>query len=68
MSTNAHNDAPDVDDLLTTIAQDFLNVETLEGRKSDDLDFHFCSVWQIKAALRQAYIHGTQRGVEIALR
>jgi len=62
------NDASDVDAIYTQIAQDFLNIETLETRKSDSLDFHDCAVWQIKAALAQAYARGIERGVELALR
>ena len=43
---------------LTKIAQQHLGIETLETRKSDSLDFHELSVWQIKAALEAAYLLG----------
>jgi hypothetical protein len=62
------NDAPDVDTISAQIARDFLNIDTLSTRKSDSFDFHDCAVWQIKAALAQAYARGIERGVEIALR
>jgi len=45
----------DVSELLEEIAQEHLGVETLEIRKSDSLDFHDLSVWQIKKALESAY-------------
>ena len=61
------NDSPDVDAIYTRIAQDFLNIDTLETRKSNSLDFHDCAVWEIKAALAQAYARGIDRGVELAL-
>lgn len=45
--------------ILTDIAQkNFSNVETLETRNSDSLDFHDVSVWSIKAALEDAFIAG----------
>lgn len=45
--------------ILTGIAQkNFTTVETLETRKSDSLDFHDVSVWQIREALEDAFIAG----------
>jgi len=44
--------------LLNKIAKDCLNIETLEERKNDSLDFHDCSVWSIKKALEKAYETG----------
>ncbi|VTS26255.1 DUF6900 domain-containing protein [Streptococcus dysgalactiae] len=46
--------------LLTEIAQEELSVETLETRKSDNLDFYDVSVWGIKRALKRAYEAGQQ--------
>ena len=46
---------PNLDKLLTAIAGQHLNIETLETRKRDSLDFHDCSVWGIKGALEAAY-------------
>lgn len=46
--------------LLTEIAQEELQVETLEQRWSDNLDFYDVSVWGIKRALERAYEAGQQ--------
>ena len=43
---------------LNSIAKNVLNLETLETRNSDELDFHDMSVWQIKEALERAYEAG----------
>ena len=45
-------------EILTAIAQDHLDIETLETRKSDSFDFHDVSVWGIKAALEAAFEAG----------
>jgi hypothetical protein len=45
---------------LEQIAKEILNIETLEERKSDSLDFHEVSVWSLEEALIKAY----QAGVE----
>ena len=47
-----------IDTLLTQIAQQHLDIETLETRKSDRLDFHEVAVWNLKAALEAAYRAG----------
>lgn len=39
--------------LLTAIAQEELLVETLETRKSDNLDFYDVSVWELKEHSRE---------------
>jgi hypothetical protein len=49
-----------LDQLLTNIAQKHLNIETLETRKSDSLDFHDVAVWCLKDALAAAYDAGLQ--------
>lgn len=41
--------------LLTAITQEERLIETLETRRSDNLDFHDVSVWGIKRALERAY-------------
>ena len=46
------------DKLLTQIAAEKLDLETLETRMSDSLDFHDCAVWCIKAALEAAFEAG----------
>ena len=43
---------------LTAIARKHLDIETLETRKSDGLDFHEVSVWGLLAALQAAYDAG----------
>ena len=49
-----------IDQLLTEIAKNHLNLETLETRNSDSLDFHDVAVWAIKDALQDAYEAGKQ--------
>lgn len=48
------------DNTLTTIARQTLDLETLDTRKRDALDFHDIAVWSIKEALEQAYEAGRQ--------
>jgi hypothetical protein len=52
-----------LNDTLTVIARKHLGVPTLKARRSDSLDFHDLSVWQIRAALNAAYVAGTQHVV-----
>lgn len=40
---------------LTKIAQDSLNIQTLETRNSDSLDFHEVATWGLKNAITAAY-------------
>ena len=50
---------------LTKIAtKNFSNVETLETRNSDSLDFHDIAVWDLKKALEEAYEAGRQAGLK----
>jgi hypothetical protein len=46
------------DDKLLGIARSELNVETLETRNMDDLDFHEIGVASLKTALERAYAAG----------
>jgi hypothetical protein len=46
--------------VLLEIAQKHLYIETLETRKSDYLDFYDLSVWNVKAALEDAFQAGQQ--------
>jgi hypothetical protein len=50
--------------LFNQIARDKLNIETLETRSTDALDFHDVAVWSIKAALQEAYDAGFRAGKE----
>jgi len=45
-------------EIFTRIAQTHLNIDTLEERKSDRLDFHDVGVLNIKAALEAAFEAG----------
>lgn len=47
-----------VEQLLIDIAKKHLNIETLETRNSDSLDFHDVAVWCLKDALQEAYEAG----------
>ncbi|MEE9367968.1 MAG: hypothetical protein V3V05_03785 [Pontiella sp.] len=47
-------------DLLERITREYLDIETLTERKSDALDFHEISVWNLKKALQAAYEAGQQ--------
>ena len=43
---------------LEHIARKHLQIETLEIRKSDQLDFHDMALWSIEAALKAAFEAG----------
>lgn len=45
---------------LLTIAKKHLEIDTLEARNMDALDFHEVSVWGIQAALQAAFDAGQQ--------
>lgn len=47
-----------VDGVLAEIARHHLQVETLETRYADDLDFHDLAVWNVRSALVAAYEAG----------
>ena len=47
---------------IEEIAKKYLRIDSLETRMSDSLDFHDCSVWNIKAALEAAYNAGSNKG------
>ena len=50
---------PAPDALLLAIAEKYFpNIETLETRNSDGLDFHDVAVWAIRDALEAAYAAG----------
>jgi len=48
------------DKTLAEIATQHLDLETLETRNSDSLDFHDMAVWSIRAALEATYEAGRQ--------
>ena len=45
---------------IEKIAREVLDLETLETRKMDSLDFHDLAVWEIRKALEAAYEAGRQ--------
>lgn len=48
-----------IEALLLAIAQKHIpGIETLDERKSDDLDFHDIAVWSLRDALKAAYDAG----------
>ena len=49
-----------IDTILTLIAKEHLDIDTLETRHSDSLDFHDIAVWRIKDALQAAFNAGQQ--------
>jgi len=50
--------------MLEEIAKIKLDIETLNTRRSDSLDFHDLAVWSIKTALRRAYMAGYEQADE----
>lgn len=52
-----------MDDIVKTIAEKFLSIPSLETRNRDHLDFYGVAVWQVKAALEEAFKAG-QRSME----
>jgi len=51
--------------LLTQIARSKLDIETLETRHSDRLDFHDVAVWRIRDALEAAFKAGVEVGIAL---
>ena len=51
-------------EIIEEIAKNIFRFETLETRKSDRLDFHDVAVWQIKAALSEAFHAGEILAIE----
>jgi hypothetical protein len=45
---------------IEDIAKNVLGLETLDTRKSDDLDFHEHAVWLVEAALEAAFFAGLE--------
>ncbi len=51
-----------MDQAVRDVAREHLKLKTLDARKSDNLDFHELSVWDIKRALEAAYCAGYEAG------
>jgi hypothetical protein len=56
-----------LDLILTQIANEHLDIPTLETRRSDSLDFHDVAVWQVHKALKAAYMAGLTEGAAKAI-
>jgi len=56
-----------LDQVLTQIANEHLDIPTLETRRSDSLDFHDVAVWQVHEALQAAYMAGVAEGAAKAI-
>ena len=54
-----------IDPIFMQIAAKHLNIETLETRHSDRLDFHDVSVWGVRSALEAAFLAGVERGASL---
>ena len=50
------------EEMLTKIANEVLNIKSLETNNSDDQDFHDVAVWDVKQALEKAFALGIERG------
>ena len=46
---------------IEKIAREILDLETLETRNMDSLDFHDLAVWEIRKALEAAFIAGQKQ-------
>ena len=51
-----------IDTILTQIARKHLDIETLQTRHADSLDFHDTAVWCLKDALEAAFKAGVELG------
>ena len=57
---------PQVIELLEKIAKEECNVETLQTRFSDSLDFHDISVASLLSALHTAYYAGYNKAMQVS--
>ena len=51
---------PQAEQTIAMIARNLLDIETLETRQSDHLDFHEVAAWSLKEALEAAYRAGQE--------
>lgn len=54
-----------IEQIFSKIAEKHLNIETLETRHSDSLDFHDVSVWGVRSALEAAFKAGVEVGLSM---
>ena len=55
-----------IEKLLSQIAQSKLDIDTLETRHADSLDFHEVAVWCLRDALKAAFNAGIDQGRKLA--
>jgi hypothetical protein len=55
-----------IDKILAGIASKHLDIETLQTRKSDSLDFHEVAVWTLRDALEAAFTAGVEQARQAA--
>jgi len=60
--TTEPTDIRQLDDILREIARETLDIETLDTRDSDRLDFHELPVWMLRDSLEAAYEAGRAAG------
>lgn len=60
--TSGEENSPAIANRLAEVARQHLRIETLEERRSDNLDFHTVGVWAVRPALRAAYEIGLEHG------
>ena len=60
MAKTTKNAQTKKDAAIQNIAREVLQLETLETRLLDELDFHNLAVWQIREALEAAFEAGRQ--------
>ncbi|MBV1864914.1 MAG: hypothetical protein KUG74_10815 [Rhodobacteraceae bacterium] len=58
MTNHSNNSNSPLNILLNKLAIEYLEIETMEIRNSDRLDFYDVSVWSVKSALEAAYYAG----------
>lgn len=52
-------------DAVLEAARVEINLDTLESRNSDSLDFHDMAVWEIKSMLVEAFNRGAEYGIAV---
>ncbi len=56
-----------IDNILTNIAKTHMGIKTLETQNSDQMDFHEICVWDLKKALSDAYIAGSNAKINACI-
>lgn len=61
----SNNETKSENQIIEHIAKKYLRVEDLKTKNSDRLDFYEVAVWDIKEALTQAFMKGTELGLKL---